>query len=279
MARIRSIKPSFFTNDELAPLDPIVRLLFIGLWTVADREGRLEDRPLRIKAELMPFDTIDIAEALTRLESVGMVTRYEVEGRKYIEINNFHKHQKPHPKESDSSIPSRENVRSSRNKVVPGREKDVASRVEKVISVKGTSGDFCNMENPAEPDVSTGTPEPVTPPPEKPAAPSPHPGQAWDSFLATEWVCYFRGTQKSGRDLTRLTPFFHDLLGRGHDPATILTAIRNPARARTQMSWDFERDYFPAKRAGPAKPDPFAWMKEFVSGGDETVTVTAEVQP
>lgn len=130
MARIRSIKPSFFTNDELAPLDPIVRLLFVGLWTLADRDGRLEDRPLRIKAEIMPFDNVDVSQAISSLESVGMLTRYEVDGRKFIEINNFRKHQKPHPQEKPSDIPAcREITRCDRETTIPGREINMPSKV------------------------------------------------------------------------------------------------------------------------------------------------------
>ena len=49
MARARNIKPGFFKNEFLAEMPCEVRLLFIGLWTLADREGRLEDRPKRIK--------------------------------------------------------------------------------------------------------------------------------------------------------------------------------------------------------------------------------------
>ncbi len=67
MSRIRSIKPQFFLNDELASLHPLDRLLFIGLWTMADKAGRLEDRPLKIKAAVLPYDAYDIEEALKRL--------------------------------------------------------------------------------------------------------------------------------------------------------------------------------------------------------------------
>lgn len=138
VARIRTIKPTFFVNDELAHLEPIVRLLFIGLWTVADREGRLEDRPMRIKAEVMPFDNIDIAASLTALENAGMIIRYQVNDRKFIEINNFRKHQKPHPKESPSTIPPcREEELLSREKVDPSREKDVSSRVDNGLWTHG----------------------------------------------------------------------------------------------------------------------------------------------
>ena len=60
MARARNLKPSFFTNDKLAELHPLGRLLFAGLWTIADREGRLEDRPKRIKTDVsLPYITAD----------------------------------------------------------------------------------------------------------------------------------------------------------------------------------------------------------------------------
>ena len=54
MPRIRAIKPEFFTHERLAELSPIDRLFFIGLWTVADREGRLENRPQRLKGLFVP---------------------------------------------------------------------------------------------------------------------------------------------------------------------------------------------------------------------------------
>ena len=58
MARTRNIKPAFFDNDILGGLDPLTRLLFIGLWCIADREGRLEDRPLRIKKTLLGYGSL-----------------------------------------------------------------------------------------------------------------------------------------------------------------------------------------------------------------------------
>ena len=60
MARARNIKPSFFTNEDLVELPFEDRLLFIGLWTLADREGRLEDRPKRIKMAVFPADNVDV---------------------------------------------------------------------------------------------------------------------------------------------------------------------------------------------------------------------------
>lgn len=112
MARTRNIKPSFFDNEELAELHPLARLLFIGLWGQADREGRLEDRPKKIKAVILPYDDCDVDQYLQELHESGFILRYEVEEKHYIQIINFSKHQKPHPKEAPSEIPSPSAVKS-----------------------------------------------------------------------------------------------------------------------------------------------------------------------
>ena len=105
MARARNIKPGFFKNEELADLPAEVRLLFIGLWTLADREGRMEDRPKRIRAELFPFDGFDVESMLNQLQSSGFVVRYEFGGSRFLQVVNFVKHQDPHYKEKASEIP------------------------------------------------------------------------------------------------------------------------------------------------------------------------------
>ncbi len=103
--RARNIKPGFFKNEELAEIEPLGRILFEGLWCMADREGRLEDRPKRIKAEILPYDDCDAEKLLTALAGKGFIVRYSVNGENYLQINNFLKHQNPHPKEADSEIP------------------------------------------------------------------------------------------------------------------------------------------------------------------------------
>lgn len=105
MARSRNIKPGFFYNEYLAELDPLARILFAGLWTIADREGRLEDRPKRIKIETLPYDDCDIDTLLQSLNDAGFILRYEAGGKKYIQILNFSKHQNPHKNEAQSTIP------------------------------------------------------------------------------------------------------------------------------------------------------------------------------
>lgn len=105
MARSRNIKPGFFLNDKLAEVEPLGRLLFAGLWCLADREGRLKDRPKRIKAEVLPYDSCDIDKLLNDLWRHGFIIRYEVDGERFIQVVNFLKHQNPHHKEAKSEIP------------------------------------------------------------------------------------------------------------------------------------------------------------------------------
>ncbi|WP_162818138.1 SRPBCC family protein [Aquirhabdus parva] len=105
MARARNIKPSFFMNDKLVELCFAARLLFIGLWTLADCEGYLEDRPKRIKMSLFPADQLDVDALLGDLATAGFIHRYKVAGVRYIHVVNFSKHQNPHHKEALSVIP------------------------------------------------------------------------------------------------------------------------------------------------------------------------------
>lgn len=107
MARARNIKPALFKNEILGVADPIYTLLFSGLWLLADREGRLEDRPLRIKAELFPYrEGLDMPAMLRWLHDSGFIYRYSFGENRYIEIANFTKHQNPHKNEVASEIPS-----------------------------------------------------------------------------------------------------------------------------------------------------------------------------
>lgn len=105
MARARNIKPSFFKNELLAEMDAFDRLLFIGLWCLADREGRIEDRPKRIKMELFPCDTYDVNAGLDQLTKHGFLRRYQAGDAAVVSIVNFHKHQTPHGTEKDSELP------------------------------------------------------------------------------------------------------------------------------------------------------------------------------
>lgn len=145
MPRARNIKPGFFANEDLAEIEPTGRLLFIGLWMLADRDGRLEDRPKRIKGEIFPYDNCDIDSLLNDLHKFGFILRYEVGGVRYIQVTNFAKHQNPHPKEASKGFPAPDCKQSisheikllatdkqltSREITQKSREKQLTSRAE-----------------------------------------------------------------------------------------------------------------------------------------------------
>lgn len=106
MARSRNIKPGFFRNELLAECSPLTRLLFAGLWCLADRSGRLEDRPKRIRAEVLPYDDGSVDEMLEELHRAGFILRYQRGAQRFIQVQNFEKHQNPHHREAESTIPA-----------------------------------------------------------------------------------------------------------------------------------------------------------------------------
>lgn len=113
MARARSIKPGFFSNEDLLELPFEYRILFAGLWTLADRAGRLEDRPKKIKLNVFPGDDVDVEAGLTALAKYNFILRYEAAGTKYIQVVAWSKHQSPHIKEAASTIPAPDEHRAS----------------------------------------------------------------------------------------------------------------------------------------------------------------------
>lgn len=99
MARQRTLKPTFFTNEDLGECSPLARLFFAGLWCWADREGYVEDRPKRLRAEILPYDQVEGEQLVAELVSRGLLERLDVAGTRVIRIVNFLKHQDPHPRE------------------------------------------------------------------------------------------------------------------------------------------------------------------------------------
>lgn len=103
--RARNIKPGFFVNQELLECTMSARLLFVGLWCFADRDGRFENKPRKIKASIFPVDDVDIPDLLKQLEKRGLIRAYESDGESYFDIPTFSQHQRPHKNESQSKIP------------------------------------------------------------------------------------------------------------------------------------------------------------------------------
>lgn len=96
MARIRSIKPDFWTSEQVMECSPIARLMFVGMWNFADDHGRLPCAPKTIKAQIFPADDIDsnsIRGMIDELSSNGLVRIYTADGKEFLLITGWH-HQK-----------------------------------------------------------------------------------------------------------------------------------------------------------------------------------------
>lgn len=93
MARIRTIKPDFWTDEKVLGIQPITRLLFIGMWNFADDYGRLEFSPVSLKAKIFPGDNFtgtDVRDMLNELCSAGLLMIYSAKDKEYIEITGWH---------------------------------------------------------------------------------------------------------------------------------------------------------------------------------------------
>lgn len=97
MARIRTIKPEFWTDETIVELPFEYRLLFIGLWNFVDDEGYVEYRPKQLKMKVFPGDDIDIRAGIESLIAHSLIDVYEaqIEGRRVeiLHISKWSRHQ------------------------------------------------------------------------------------------------------------------------------------------------------------------------------------------
>lgn len=225
--RQRLLRPGFFKNDVLAGLAPITRLLFAGLWCLADREGRLEDRPMRIKGELFPYENFDVEDAIDSLESAGFIQRYSADGESFIQVLKFSKHQFPHPKEAKSVIPKPpESHRKATGKTTASREKAIASPSGSSGSSvpsgsSGSSGSSVpsgpsgsSVEQPSAPAVAALVPTTVK-------------AKSWSTEAGEDWQEFSGGVASFGRIGKALRPLVEKVMReRGMDEAAAWAAIR-----------------------------------------------------
>jgi hypothetical protein len=152
MARIRTIKPEFFTHEELYNAEceenlPL-RIAFSGLWTICDREGRFKWRPNTIKLSVLPFDNLDFSRVLDALASRGFIEQYATEtGELFGFVPSFLDHQVINNRESQSLIPSPFDACSTRDprglskskgkgKEGKGREKEEEGKRKEIATGK-----------------------------------------------------------------------------------------------------------------------------------------------
>lgn len=105
MARMRSLRPDYFLREDMAEVSLEAHFLLAGLAVLADRDGRLLDRPRTIEAQVFPFRDVDLEAALGELVTAGVIARYKVAGKGVIALLTFHEDQTPHPKETSLGLP------------------------------------------------------------------------------------------------------------------------------------------------------------------------------
>ncbi|HIJ83744.1 MAG: hypothetical protein HW380_223 [Magnetococcales bacterium] len=146
MARIRTIKPEFWTSDQVVACSLPARLLFIGLWNFSDDSGICPATPKRLKMQIFPGDnlTIDtLCEWLRELKDQRLLTEYEVNHRRYYQITGWH-HQridKPtfrFPKENGQIPKGNEHNPiakiSTKNKKIPRTQPDASPLPDSVAA-------------------------------------------------------------------------------------------------------------------------------------------------
>jgi hypothetical protein len=201
MARIRTIKPEFFTSEDIVSLSPMARLLYIALWCEADREGRMQWKPVTFKMRYFPADECDIHALCDELKTLGLVVLYEDGALAYIP--QFAKHQHLNPRESVSVLTDPHASLTRRSRVVTRHSRDSDAQVGR--EGKGKEGEDTRQ------DAS--------------AVPAWIPSETWNAYLAV------RKAKRAGSQPHALGLIVRDLerfKAAGHDAVAILeTSIKS----------------------------------------------------
>lgn len=187
MLRTRVIRPGLVTNEVLAGLGLEAEALFIRLWMLADREGRLEDRPAKIRAEAFPYHAEITAQTvenlLKSLAKAGFIIRYKARigddrvASPLICVVNFQKHQWIHGHERASVLPAHPQVgrdkRLKNQNVYTSPDMSGDDRTSPRKSSLVTSNPLLVTNKHLDDDVSAYARD-ATPPTDPPPSPSPN---------------------------------------------------------------------------------------------------------
>lgn len=95
MARIRSIKPEFWTDSTVVGLSTHARLLFIGCWNFADDYGVLEDDSTRLKLQILPAEPVNADDLVEELVKAACLVRAVApDGTPVLVVRTWERHQK-----------------------------------------------------------------------------------------------------------------------------------------------------------------------------------------
>ena len=151
MARKRMIDPNIWMSEDFSKLSTLAKLVFIGMFSNADDEGRGRAKAIYLKSILFPYDeairVIDVDKTLSEIGSNMSVTFYSHNGNEYYVFDNWSKWQKVDkptpsiiPAPEDDSVAIRrtfgEHSTNNRGALPPNRLEQ--NRTEKKIFIKPT---------------------------------------------------------------------------------------------------------------------------------------------
>ena len=143
MARIRNIKPEFYSHEELQDMEvehPELHpmLVFSGLWTQCEWSGVFQWSIRKLKLSLLPFLEYDLEKSLDYLEQHNFIKKFSRDGKDYGFVLNFSKYQAISGHEKSTELkyptPTPEELQNSKTKnhekdytgTIPGQERDNA---------------------------------------------------------------------------------------------------------------------------------------------------------
>lgn len=134
MGRIRTVKPELLIHEGLQELESCMKmpviLVFIGLITQADREGRFRWKPRILKLAVLPFMSFDMETAMNGLHYAGFILKYQIDEEVYGYIPTFSDHQFVNAHEKKSDLPAYEDAYACTCIVPKGIDKKLHARGE-----------------------------------------------------------------------------------------------------------------------------------------------------
>jgi hypothetical protein len=113
VARIRTVKPEYWSSEQVMSVSRNSRLLFIGLWNFVDDAGRCVDSAKTVKAQVFPGDddvsSENVRGMLDELSSKDLILKYEVDGRAYLQVTGWHHQKIDRPRPSKHPPPNSTN--------------------------------------------------------------------------------------------------------------------------------------------------------------------------
>ena len=242
--KIRTVKPELFIHETLFDLEwktglPI-RLGWIGLFTVCDREGRFEWRPRQIKLAVLPWDQVDFGKVLDALVGIGLVVRYQVNGRSFGYIPTWKSHQRINVKESASVLPpppeKQVNSPTEEGELTGSSPTVSPMEMELEMEVEGELEPEMEME-PEEGESENDLSAPADPPPR---VPSPDLLDLWNSNCGK----LSKATAMSKKRVRSWSLRWGDFPDRGHWEAAIRRLAASPfCNGANDRGWKADLDF------------------------------------